>query len=119
MKTQYSNQQLASHYHILALIQKPYTHPRDYKETIMIIDQSEIDIAQFYAEQGNLKALRVKGMGKPTKNLLELILEHGIDEAKRILHEREDKKLESKGRRTKGDLSKQIFVRSDGKKRSH
>ncbi|HLC64673.1 MAG TPA: hypothetical protein VJI46_00955 [Candidatus Nanoarchaeia archaeon] len=55
----------------------------------------DIDLPAFYREHGSLDELKVKGIGKKTKGILELILEKGVEEAKKLVQEEKIDELRS------------------------
>ncbi len=58
------------------------------------ITKLQIDLPSFYREHGSFEGLNISGIGKKTKGILELILEKGVEEARRIVVERKIESLE-------------------------
>ena len=84
----YTNRELAEDYFIVVRHKITDSGISDtYRSLKKIIAESSIDLPTFYREHGDLKELMASGIGKKTKKILELILENGTEEARRLLQE--------------------------------
>ena len=96
MNKSYSNKELAHDYYLVA---RQNSKSWDtYRNQRQIIERSPIDIYSFFQENGSLSNLDVSGIGPKTKGILELILEKGFEEARRV-------------KQPSGPESRRIFVR--------
>ena len=85
---QHPNEQLAQDYFKVAaqvtVDNSAYRRARD------AIRDSSVEIAEFYRKQGDLSELRVTGIGPHTRGILELILAHGVEEAREIVRAKKE-----------------------------
>ncbi len=58
-----------------------------------IITELNTNIATFYQEYGNLTELKVEGIGIKTKRTLELILEKGVEEARKLIKKEKEEQM--------------------------
>ena len=95
--TEYTNCELSKHYIGAALQVTAQTNSalKRFDERQSLIASSQINIAEFYRENGSLKKLKI-GVGAATKRILESILENGAEEAKRIIFEQRHEKVRNK-----------------------
>ena len=89
----YTNQELARDY-FSVVAQYAWDIDR-YREQRRLISESGIDLISFYQEHGGFKELKVKGIGPKTKLILELLLEKGVEEARRLFREERIDKIQS------------------------
>ncbi len=83
-KTSYTNQQLAHDY---LIIMSQYSGMLPYLGVKRAIEKCEVDIPSFYQQHGSLADITISGVGPGSMRRLELILEKGFEEAKRIIEE--------------------------------
>ncbi len=82
----YTNRELAQDY--FSVVAKYSGDLTTYNFQRRKIAELSIDLPTFYREHvESLDELDVKGIGKKTKGILELILDKGVEEAKRIVQE--------------------------------
>ncbi len=80
----YSNRELAQYYYSLLCMTTTATRLTQFQRNRETITNFENQISKYFEEYGNLKDLRIKGIGDKSKSLLELILDRGYEEALRI-----------------------------------
>ena len=83
MKKKYTNKELAVEY--FRLITQYCNDLGTYMTIKAAIEAAEIDIHSLHQKKGNLKNLKVTGLGRKTKDTLELILDKGVEEAEKII----------------------------------
>ncbi|MEK6875123.1 MAG: hypothetical protein AABX30_00380 [Nanoarchaeota archaeon] len=93
---EYTNEKLANEYLQVRLIGASFI--RDFKNIARRIKNTEESISDFYEKHRSLKELRIIGIGEKTKQILELILEKGIEEVYKEMTEKEDRKIYLMGR---------------------
>jgi len=86
MKEEYTNKQLANDRGILARRYYPLNDGRE-----SYVEKADVNIAGLYEKEKSLKNLHVKGIGSKTKEILELILEKGLEKAIKISDEKRNK----------------------------
>ena len=89
----YTNQELARDY-FSVVAQYAWDLEPCHRQKKVIVG-SNVDLSSFYQEHGSLNELRVKGIGTKTKEILELLLEKGVEEARRLFREERIDKMQS------------------------
>ena|SRR3989344_8761421 len=79
MPKKYDNQSLAQDYFSVVKQGKWGNALRNYRKVKDAIANSPVDIASLYKNEGNLRRLRVEGIGNATIPKLELILSEELD----------------------------------------
>lgn len=94
-KSPYTNRELAQDYYKV-VAHSPYKDVQNMYRTMMErISGLDVDLVEFFHQQRSFDDLNVGGIGKKTKKVLELILEHGVEEARRVVgEEREERSKE-------------------------
>ncbi len=90
MGKEYTNRELARDYFRVAA--QHVEDIRAYRFQQRRIAELDIDLPTYYGEHGTFDDLKVKGIGKKTKRILALILDKGVEEARKIV---ENEKIES------------------------
>lgn len=93
-KHKYTNRDLAQDYY-KAVIQYS-ADPESYDIRRRKIAKWTVDLPAFYRKHGSLDTLQVKGIGRETKRVLELILQKGAEEAIRVVREEKIDKMRRK-----------------------
>lgn len=93
METYKTNQELANNYFSAVFKQSIFAY-KTYFDIKTLIESSPVDLIQHYQANGNLKELKVKGIGRKTKRVLELILKEGVDNAREIIRKEKIKELQ-------------------------
>ena len=76
-----SNQDLSEYY--IRVVRKHAFNMDTYNKIKRKISRSRVDFASHYRNNGNLNNLGIRGVGVKTRKVLEMILELGVDEAKK------------------------------------
>jgi hypothetical protein len=113
----YTNRELADGYFSIqnrAANRESYDAYFQHKERIARLD---VDLQSFYDEHGSLKGLNVRGIGDKTKGTLELILKHGIEEARRMIRgeriEKEQREMEKAQRDMFKEIPNKVWLEED------
>lgn len=91
---EYQNLELAKDYLSVAMQLTTYRKAsmRVFDTRHDLIANSQINISDFYAQEGSLTKLKLR-IGSPAKRILESILENGVEEARRIVFEQRYEKV--------------------------
>jgi len=94
MDKNYSNEELGRCYFVVTSIYAGSAISLlGLKNVRRVISEAEINLADFYREHGSLADLECKGIGSRIKAILELILERGVDAAKKEFAEKKVRPL--------------------------
>jgi len=92
-----SNKELAEKYfQVVSTTSFDISGVKSYERQKRRIEDSPIDISEYYREHKTLEKLNVEGIGKQTIRKLESILRVGAEETSRQIQEEKDKKLKER-----------------------
>ena len=106
MDENYTNERLATEYDSLNRIFE-WNKGKKGDYVTKLIRDAATSIPFYYSNIGFLRTLTINNIGLKTKEVLELILEKGVDEAREILRKERDRKTRSE------NIYKKFKIRED------